>query len=111
MLESPPWWKLRGTEGWSNASCPPLGVKSPRSCGWWTRWRPQDYVERSVHNGDRRTKVVRARPAATFVLDRARAITADVQKELFVGHRSPAIWGAARGVLDHLIRKLDRPER
>jgi len=86
-----------------------LGVEEPTIVRLVDALEAQGCVERVVHGGDRRAKIVRARPAAASVLDLARAIMTDVQGDLFKGMDPRDVAGCAR-VLDQLARKLERPE-
>ena len=86
-----------------------LGVEEPTIVRLVDALEAQDYVERSVHYGDRRVRVVRAKPAAASVLVRARAIMTDVQGDLFEGMDPRDVAGCFR-VLDELSRRLERPD-
>src|SRR5258705_1331303 len=60
-----------------------LGVEEPTVVRLVDALEAQGCVERQVHGGDRRSKVVRSKPAAAQALNRARVIVIGLQQELF----------------------------
>jgi MarR family transcriptional regulator for hemolysin len=84
-----------------------LGVEEPTVVRLVDALEAHDWVERRTHSGDRRSKIVQIKPAATPVLDQAQEIVADLQQELF-GDIDPSDLAACLRVLEELSRKLDR---
>lgn len=84
-----------------------LGVEEPTIVRLVDALEANRWVERRVHSGDRRAKVVQATPSAAPVLDQAREIVAELQDEMFA-EINPADLAVCLRVIDQLSHRLDR---
>lgn len=82
-----------------------LGVEEPTIVRLVDALEAQDWVERRAHQSDRRAKVVKIKPAATQVLDRAHSIVEQMRRELLTDI-DPADLAACVRVLGLLSEKL-----
>lgn len=84
-----------------------LGVEEPTIVRLIDALEANAFVERRVHSGDRRAKVVQATAQAVPVLDQARGIVAELQDEMFA-QIDPAELAICLRVIDQLSHRLDR---
>jgi len=84
-----------------------LGVEEPTIVRLVDALEANRWVERRVHSGDRRAKVVQATAAARPLLDQAQEIVAELQDEMFADI-DPAELTVCLRVLGQLSDRLER---